>query len=562
MMARIYPSGVPRSIEYPEMPLYGFLENSARKFPDRSGALYLGNNVGYGELWEKALRLAGSLKQLGGENGNRVGLILPNTPQFIIAFNGILAAGGVVVPVNPLNPVKEIGRELEETDCKTLIILDRLLEKLPDTFNGKLVVAEAAEYAPTHIRLLNSLTYRATIPAFSHRFEELTKGIAAKPIEVTPREDLAAILYTSGTTGQPKGVMLTHFNLVANALQSYFWLRGWGYSPKPQSAGWPLVLCAVPFFHSYGLNVLNEAVSFGCTLVLVPDPKPGAILEAIHKHGVTHAPLIPRFVTEILDHPRLKSYELTSITTASSGGASISPELMKSFEAVTGARFHQGYGLTEAGPATHATPIEGEHNYLSAGLAYPDTEVKVVDLQVGEVEMPRGKEGELLIRGPQIMRGYWKSPMETMLVLKDGWLYTGDIVRVDESGWLYVVGRKKDRILASGHTVWPAEVEEVLLASPDVAMAVAIGAPDPLRCNTDIQALVVLKKSVDPKGAEARIMELCRSRLQPYQVPERIEIASNLPLNQMGKVDRLAVEVEMERRVQKAMNDYTREHSA
>jgi long-chain acyl-CoA synthetase len=544
------------------MSLNGLLENSARKFPKRVGAIYLGNSIGYDELWEKSLRLAGFLKRLGGERGDRVGLLLPNTPQFVIAFNGILAAGGVVVPVNPLNPVEEIGRELEETNCKVLVVLDRLLEKLPDTFTGKLVVAEAAEYAPAHLRLLNSLSYGGTPPAFSHKFEDLTKGEATKPMDIIPREDLAAILYTSGTTGKPKGVMLTHFSLVANALQSYFWLRGWGYSPKPQPAGWPLVLCAVPFFHSYGLNVLNEALSFGCTMVLVPDPKPEAILEAIQRFRVTHAPLIPRFVAEILSHPRLESYDLTSITTASSGGASINPELMKSFETVTGAKFHQGYGLTEAGPVTHATPIVGEHNYLSAGLAYPDTEVKVVDLQVGEVEMPPGKEGELLIRGPQIMKGYWKAPEETILVLKNGWLHTGDIVRVDESGWVYVVGRKNDRIMASGHTVWPVEVEEVLLNSPDVALAVAVGAPDLLRCNTDIQALVVLKKGINPEGAEARIMELCKSRLQPYQVPGRIDIVSSLPLTQMGKVDRIAVEAEMEHRVQNAMNDYAREHSA
>ena len=500
MMARFYPPGVPRSIEYPEMPLYGFLENSARKFPGRVGALYLGNGVTYSELWGKALRFAGHLKRLGVAKGERVGLLLANTPQFLIAFNGALAAGAIVVPVNPLNPVEEIGRELAETECKVLVVLDRLLDRLPKDYSGKVIVAEAAEYAPVHMRLLSGLAYRGKPPAGALRFDELTIGDAAQPISVDSKEDVAAILYTSGTTGQPKGVMLTHYALAANALQSYYWLRGWGYSAKPQPAGWPLILCAVPWFHSYGLNIMNEAVSFGCTLVLVPDPKPEAILEAIQRHRVTHMPLIPRFVAEILEHPRLGSYDLSSVTTASSGGASISPDLMKRFEAITGAKFYQGYGLTEAGPATHATPIEGERNYLSAGMAYPDTEVRVVDTQVGEIEVPPGKEGELLVRGPQIMKGYWKSPEETARVLVDGWLHTGDVVRVDEAGWLYVMGRMRDRIVAAGHTVWPVEVEEVLLSSPDVEAAVAVGAPDPLRCNTDIQALVVLKKGVDPEG--------------------------------------------------------------
>jgi long-chain acyl-CoA synthetase len=561
-MARFYPPGVPRSIEYPEMPLYGFLENSARKFPGRVGALYLGNGVTYSELWGKALRFAGHLNQLGVGRGERVGLLLANTPQFLIAFNGALAAGTVVVPVNPLNPVGEIGRELVETECKVLIVLDRLLGRLPKDYSGKVVVAEAAEYAPVHLRLLSGLAYRGTFPVGASRFDELTGGNTAQAVAVDPRGDTATILYTSGTTGQPKGVMLTHYALSANALQSYYWLRGWGYSAKPQPAGWPLILCAVPFFHSYGLNIMNEAVSFGCTLVLVPDPKPEAILEAVQRHRVTHMPLIPRFVVEILEHPKLSSYDLGSVTTASSGGAAISPDLMKRFEAVTGAKFYQGYGLTEAGPATHATPIEGEHNYLSAGMAYPDTEVRVVDTQVGEIEVAPGREGELLVRGPQIMKGYWRSHEETARVLIDGWLHTGDVVRVDEAGWLYVVGRKRDRIVAAGHTIWPLEVEEVLLSSPEVEAAVAVGAPDPLRCNTDIQALVVLKKSTNPEGVQARLVELCRSRLQPYQVPGRIDIVDSLPLTGMGKVDRVAVEAEIEHRLQKAMDDYAREHPA
>jgi long-chain acyl-CoA synthetase len=561
-MARFYPPGVPRSIEYPEMPLYEFLENSARKFPGRVGALYLGNGVTYSELWGKALRFAGHLKRLGVAKGERVGLLLANTPQFLIAFNGALAAGAIVVTVNPLNPVEEIGRELAETDCKVLVVLDRLLDRFPKDYYGNVIVAEAAEYAPLHLRLLSGLAYRGKLSASALRFDELTGGNAAQPLSVDAKEDVAAILYTSGTTGQPKGVMLTHYALVANALQSYYWLRGWGYSAKPQPAGWPLILCAVPWFHSYGLNIMNEAVSFGCTLVLVPNPKPEAILEAVQRHRVTHMPLIPRFVAEILEHPRLGSYDLSSVTTASSGGASISPDLMKRFEAVTDAKFYQGYGLTEAGPATHATPIEGERNYLSAGMAYPDTEVRVVDTHVGEIEVVPGKEGELLVRGPQIMKGYWRSPEETARVLVDGWLHTGDVVHVDEVGWLYIVGRVRDRIVAAGHTVWPVEVEDVLLSNPDVEAAVAVGAPDPLRCNTDIQALVVLKKGLDPEGVKARLVELCRARLQPYQVPGRIDIVDSLPLTGMGKVDRVAVEAEIEHRLQRAMDDYAREHSA
>jgi long-chain acyl-CoA synthetase len=561
-MARFFPPGVPRSIEYPVMPLYSFLENSARKFPGRVGALYLGKGVSYSTLWRRATRLAGFLKSLGVVRGDRVGLVLANTPQYLVAFNGVLAVGAVVVAVNPLNPVEEIERELAETECKVLVILDRLLGKLPSGFPGKIIVADAAEYAPAGLRLLGSIAYRGTRPEGAVGFDEATSGEATKPEPIDPREDIAAVLYTSGTTGQPKGVMLTHYSLTANALQSYYWLRGWGYSAKPQPAGWPLILCAVPFFHSYGLNILNEAISFGCTLVLIPDPKAEAIMDAIQRHRVTHVPLIPRFVSEILAHPSLGGYDLSSVTTASTGGAAISPEQMKRFESITGARFYQGYGLTEAGPATHATPIEGKPNYTSPGMAYPDTVVKVVDTQVSEVEVPFGVEGELLVKGPQIMKGYWRSPEETARVLTDGWLHTGDVVRVDEAGWLYVIGRKRDRIVANGRTVWPVEVEEALLSSPEVESAVAVGAPDPLRCNTDIQALVVLKPDATHEGVEVRLTQLCRERLEPYKVPGRIDVVASLPMTQMGKVDRVAVEAEIERRTQKAMEDYAREHAA
>ena len=545
-----YPGGVPISINYPEIPLHAFLENSARKFPDRTAMIFYGNRVTYSRTWDEAMRLAAALQGLGVEKGDRVGLLLPNIPQFVIAYNAVLAAGGVVVPVNPLNPVEEIERELEETEAKALIVLDRLLDKLPTKRPGHMIVAEAAAYTPVHLKLLSRLRYRMEHPEGALSFEELVRGPSIEePPEIDSKQDLAVILYTSGTTGQPKGVMHTHLNLVANALQSYHWLRGWGYSAKPQRAGWPVILCAVPFFHSYGMTVaMNEAVQFGCTLVLVPEPGAGAIMDAIQRHGATHLPVIPRFIREILNHPDLGRYDLTSLTSCVSGGASIESELMERFVEATGARFYQGYGLTEAGPSTHCTPVEGDPNYRSAGLAFPDTEVKIVDLQIGEVEMPPGERGELLVRGPQVMKGYWRAPEETSRVLVDGWLHTGDICRVDEGGYLYVIGRKRDRIIAEGHTVWPTEVEEVLTSHPAVEAAVAIGVPDPLRCSTDIQAIVTLKDGA-PEGIEDELIAHCSQRLEHFQVPARVTVVDSLPMTAMGKVDRLAVGAEVERRV-------------
>jgi long-chain acyl-CoA synthetase len=552
-----YPRGVPYSLNYPEIPLHAFLENSARKFPDRDGVVFYGNRIPYGRLWEESMRLAAALKTLGLERGDRAAFLLPNVPQFIIAYNATLAAGGVVVPINPLNPIEEISRELRETEAEIAIVLDRLLDKLPGDGPENLIVAEAAGYVPWHLRLLSRLKYRTPEPpSGALRFESLVEGpFLEEPAQVDPKEDLAAILYTSGTTGRPKGVMLTHYNLVANALQSYHWLRGWGFSAKPQPAGWPVVVCAVPFFHGYGMTVaMNEAVQFGCTLVLVPEPSAEAIMGAVQRYRATHLPAIPRFIREILDHPELGRYDLTSLTSCLSGGAPINPGLIERFVDATGAMFYHGYGLTEAGPCTHCTPIEGTPDYLSAGLAFPDTEAKIVDLRMGEVEMQPMEQGELIVRGPQVMRGYWGEPEETARVLRNGWLYTGDVAYVDGKGYLYVVGRKRDRIVAGGRTVWPSEVEEAISSHPAVGNAVAIGVPDPLRCSTDLRAVVTLKGEVNLEGLEVELLDHCRKRLEYFKVPAEIVIVDSLPMTPMGKVDRLVVETEMERLAQERLD--------
>jgi len=548
-----HPGGVPISISYPDIPVHAFLENTARKYPERTAAIFYGNRLSYARLWDEALRLAGAIRGLGVEKGDRVAMLLPNVPQFIVAYYGLLAAGGVTVPINPLNPAEEIVRELEETGTETLIVLDRLLDRVQDTPEN-LIVAEAAAYVPWHLRTLSRLRGGVKRPEGSLGFEEMVRGqrLDAQP-SIEPKEDLAAILYTSGTTGPPKGVMLTHRNLVANALQSYHWLRGWGYSRKPQPAGWPVVVCAVPFFHSYGMTVaLNETIQYGCTLVLVPEPGPESIMDAIQNHRGTHLPVIPRFIREILNHPNVSSRDLTSLTSVVSGGAPVEPGLVERFEELTGATFYLGYGLTEAGPSTHCTPIEGAPNRRTVGLPFPDTEARVVDLQVGEVEMGPGEKGELLLRGPQIMKGYWNDEEATARILKDGWLHTGDIVETDGEGFLYIVGRKRDRIVAAGHTVWPSEVEEVLESHPGVERAVAVGVPDPLRCATDVEAFITVKDA-DSEGLDAELMTLCAQSLDYYKVPAKITVVESLPLTALGKVDRAAVEAELERRLQERL---------
>ncbi len=547
-----YPRGVPISINYPVMPVTEFWRNSTRKFPERDAVVYLNEGYTYAELWGQMESFASNLMGLGVRTGDRVALILPNCPQFIIAYNAIHLCGGTVVAINPLMSKKEIEREIAVTDSRVVIILDRLMDKLPEE-HPELIVAEAAYYAPVHLRFLSKIKYRNKLPEHSQRFEDLIHGRKVDNFpEVDPKEDVAVIMFTSGTTGEPKGVELTHYGQVVNALQSYHWLRGWGYSAKPQEAGWPIILCAMPFFHSYGLVVMNEAVSFGCTMILLPKPSAETIIKATHEHKVTHFPLIPRLIREVLNYPELEKYDLTSLTTCSSGGASIPIPLMKEFEKVSGARMYQGYGLTEAGPIITATPVEGKPKYASVGLPYPDTEVKIVDLQLGEIEMPAGKDGEIIVKGPQLMKSYLNGVKETTSVVRNKWLYTGDTGRLDEEGYLYIVGRKEYRIISDGRTVWPTKVEDTLVTHPKVKHAIAFGVPDPLRCSTNIRAMVVPQKGVGAEGLEQELIDLCTEKLEEYMIPTRIMFRDTLPLTVMGKVDRKKILDEIESIIKKA----------
>lgn len=551
-----FPQGVPVQIKYPEMPVYNFMENSARKFPKRTAIIYNGKKINYNNLWELSQRFSKGLKELGIEKGDRVAILLPNTPQFIIANSAIHYIGAVVVALNPLMLNSEISREIRTTECKALIILDLLLEKIPKKRPKTLIVAEASYYTPTHIRTISKLKYRnIKLPPKAIKFKNLLKNPPLKEkVKIDAKNDLAVIMFTSGTTGEPKGVTLSHYSQVTNAIQSYHWLRGWGYSSKSQPRGWPIVLCVIPFFHSYGMMVLNEAISFGCTLVLIPYPTAETIMRATNKYKVTHFPMIPRLIREILEHPKLANYDLTSLTTCATGGAKIPSHIMKAFEEITQARMYQGYGLTEAGPSVCATPIEGNPNYESSGLCYPDTEVKIVDPQLGEIELGQNKEGEIIVKGPQLMKGYWKDSESTSKTLRNGWLYTGDIGWIDEEGYLYILGRKTDRIVTAGHAVWPIGVEEVLESHPEVYAAIVIGIPDPLRCSTDICAIVVPEKGHDKKLTEKTLLEYCKRTLNEYELPNRILIRDYLPMTVMGKVDRKKV-VEMMNKQIEFMNN-------
>jgi len=549
---RWWPEGVPLSIKYPTIPLYAFLENSARKYPNRTAVIFYGRRINYASLGEMASRFANALLHLGVRKGDRVALVLPNIPQFIISYYGTLMAGGVIVAINPLNEEGEMERELAESGAKVVVVLDRFLRKVEAVKDGTeveaVIVAKGEAYLPWTLRLLSGLGGGRGPRGFPRvrtlvrRHPPLSQGV-----QVDPKEDLAVIQYTGGTTGEPKGVMLTHYSLVANAIQVYHWLRGWGYCPKPQVRGHPVVLAAIPFFHIFGMTVaMNEVIHSGSTMVLLPEPEPGAMMRAIERYKVTHLPATPSLYRAILSHPDLRKRDLRSLIYCVSGGDPIDAETVERFREVAGVEFFEGYGLTEAGPVTHCTP-QGCEKRGSIGIPLPDTEARIVDIPTGEVDLPVGEVGELVVRGPQVMRGYLGRARETERALRGGWLYTGDVARMDEDGFFYIVDRKQDRIIARGHTIWPTRVEGILRRHPAVEEAVVVGVADPLRCATDLRALVVLKEEYRGRVGPEELLRFCSERLEDYLLPEEVEVVEDLPRTPLGKISRRAVRERLER---------------
>jgi len=539
-----WPEGVPYSINYPRIPVNAFLENSARKYPNRTALVFMGSSISYSSLGKTASKFANALQHLGITKGDRVALLLPNIPQFVIAYYGILSAGGTVVAINPLNEAKEIERQMQDSRAQTLIVLDRFLEKVDkkDSDLKKLIIARAENYLPFASRMLSKVRRKTTQAGDHLQFETLLNNQPPPPqtVPINPMEDLAVIQYTGGTTGRPKGAMLTHHNLVANTIQTYHWLRGWGQSKKPQGQGHPIVLAAVPFFHIYGMTVaLNEAVHAGSTIVLVPKPEAVDMIRAIEQNEVTHLPATPNIYRAILGHPSLHKEQLSSLTHCVSGGDPIDIETAQRFKDVCGAELYEGYGLTEASPVTHCTTLDDQPPRRgSIGIPFPDTDARIVDLLTGEEDLPIGSEGELVVTGPQIMKGYIAQNDETQRALRDGWLYTGDIAKMDEEGFFYIIDRKQDRIISQGHTIWPTKVEEVLLQHFSVESAAVVGISDPTRCATDVQAYVVLKPNMKGKVDTSELLSYCRDRLLEYQVPDDIQVVDKLPVTSMGRVSR------------------------
>jgi long-chain acyl-CoA synthetase len=541
-----YDPGVPRHLDYPAVPLHALLERTARERPDAVATIF-GGAVGgrcvdaelsYREIDTLADRFAAGLQRLGVGKGDRVALVLPNCPQFVYCFFGTLKAGAVAVPTNPLYTVRELHGQLADSGARVVVVLSRLYPQVAEAALGtdveRIVVTNIKEHFPLPLRLLFTAArerkegHRADLrgdPRALWLRAVLARGLNRRPVDVTP-SDLAVLQYTGGTTGVPKGAMLSHHALVANVHQC----RAWHTSVREGDR----ILAIMPLFHVYGLTVvMNLAVLGAMTMVLIPRPDLRHILLAIQKHRPRFFPGAPRIYILLNESRDLERYNLSSIESFLSGSAPLAVEVLQRFERLTGGKVMEGYGLSEAAPVTHSNPREGTRKPGSVGIPMPDVECMIVDLETGTREVEPGEPGELCVRGPNLMDGYWRKPDETALVLRDGWLHTGDVVRVDEDGYYFVVDRKKEMIIVSGFKVYPREVDEVLFAHPKVLEAAAVGVPHPSKGEV-VKAFVVLRPGMSATAQE--LIDHCRANLAPYKVPVDIAFRTALPKTLIGKV--------------------------
>jgi long-chain acyl-CoA synthetase len=513
---------------------------AARRFPDRAACSLYGNRVSFSTLADQARRLARSLADLGAGPGRRVGMLLPNIPEYLIALQATWLTGATALQLSPLMVADELAKWIEKTDCHIVVTLDLLAPNLKGILNhGPLehvVVTSLAERIPSWRgwlyrveRLRRHGPLRLTEDSHFHRLEYLLR-VAPRNLNphLVPTEDVAVLAPTGGTTASPKAVMLTHRNLVANAMQLRAWSRGWD--------GTESVLGVLPFFHAYGLTVCALASFVGAsTIHLYPRFEIKPVLDLIERERINLVPAVPAMIAAFNRELQKQPRDLSFIRAVISGASAMDKTVRQRFESFGAQQIVEGYGLTEASPVTHVTPLDERDHTGTVGLPLPDTEARIMDQATGLEELPTGTVGELVVRGPQVMKGYFQNPEETARALRGGWLYTGDLARRDGDGYFTIVDRKKDIIKTSGFLVFPAEVEEVLGTFPGVAEAAVIGVPDTERGEI-IQALVVPRKGshIDVAALESH----CQQYLGKQKRPKRIEIVAELPKNFLGKVQR------------------------
>ena len=535
-----YPEEIPHSLTYEDIPVQSLLTRAYEKHPNKISVHFMGRDLTFKEVYESSLKFANYLRRLGVEKGDRVAIMLPNCPQAVIAYYGVLFAGGIVVQTNPLYTERELQYQMEDSGAKVILSLDilypRITKVIKRTKIENVIITAIKDYLPFPKNLIYpfiqkkqyGFSVKVEHKGITHLFTEImrTQEPASLEVDFNSEDDIALLQYTGGTTGSPKGVMLTHKNLIANTKMCDAWM----YKCKD---GEEVFLGVLPFFHVYGMTtVLILSVMKYSKMVLLPKFDIEQTLKAIDKHKPTLFPGAPTMYIGLLNHPEIGKYDLSSIKACLSGSAPLPVEVQEKFEAMTGGKLVEGYGLTETSPVTHVNFIWGNRVKGSIGVPWPDTDAVILRSSDGTI-LPPGEIGEIAIKGPQVMKGYWNRPEDTAMTFIDGWFLTGDLGYMDENGYFYVVDRKKDMIIAGGFNIYPREVEEVLYEHDAVQECVVAGIPDPYRGET-VKAFIVLKegKSV----TEEELDKYCRQNLAAFKVPRYYEFRKELPKTAVGKI--------------------------
>ena len=534
-----YPTGVPADYEFPKVPVTRLLDDAAASFPTRTALAFLGQALTYRDLRDDTDHLAAGLAALGVRKGDRVSVLLPNCPQAVLAIFAVLRLGAVVVPHDPSSTETELRAQLADCGSEVVVCLDRahdLVSRLRDvTAVRHVVVTSLLDHAPLRTRLSTRLPRRTgrAVSSSVHASEGtrqlsalLRTPSAARQTPVEPEQDLAMLQYTGGTTGSSRAAMLTHDNLVSNAYMNRLWDTG-------GTVGHEVTIGVLPLFHAYGFTVcLSATVLLAGTLVLLPELDLDELFRAVDRYRPTLLPGVPPLYRALADSAQVRLHDLSSLRVCISGAMSLPPDVQQSFERRSGALLVEGYGLTEASPSTHCNPLSDRRRAGSIGLPLPGTECRVVDPDDASHDVPVGTPGELLVRGPQVFRGYWGDDTNGVLT-DDGWLLTGDIAVMDEDGFFRVVDRKKDIIVSGGYNTSPSEVEQVLARLPGVAQVVVAGVPDRYRGET-VKAYVV--RAPGSPLTEADVVAHCARDLVAYKVPKAVEFRAALPRTAVGKV--------------------------
>ena len=551
-----YEEGVSAELDFPEIALHQWLGDAAEEYPKHVAIIFQGRRITYQELNELADAIAAALAANGFNKGDRAVIYMANTPQFVATYYGILKAGGIVIATNPLYSERELTHQLADCGAETVFVMSLYYPLLKSaqasgrTKVKRIIVTNIKEYLPAHLKFLFTIAkeskggHRVSLEPGDIWFQDFVsagKQAQKVKIDVGP-DDIALLQYTGGTTGLSKGAIALHRNLVSNTVAIYRWLTDCEVRNE-------VFLVAIPLFHSYGMIIgMNFPIMIASTMIVIPDPRNQKdVLGSINKFKPTIFPGVPAQYVAINNNPDVAAgkYDIKSIRVCISGSAPLLQESKEKFEELTGAKLIEGYGLTEAHIVTHANPVYKENKPGSIGLPLPGYQARIVDPEDGKDDMPVGDIGELIIKGPSVMQGYWQMPTETANALRDGWLYTGDIARMDEDGYFFIEDRKKDMIIAGGYNIYPREVEEVLSTHPAIQEVAVAGIADPKRGET-VKAWIV-KHEGDPT-TEEEIIEWSKKELAKYKYPRIIEFRKELPRTTVGKVlKRELVEEHMER---------------